>query len=493
MLFNSIAFLIFLPLVFFTYWKLLAKSLHWQNMFVLVASYFFYGWWDWRFLILIFISSLADYIVGPYIEKANSLKTKRLWFSVSLIVNLGMLGFFKYYNFFVDSFIDSFSFFGYNLSKPALSIILPVGISFYTFQTLSYSIDIYRGRIKATHDFVPFFAFVSFFPQLVAGPIERASHLLPQFQKTRTFNADFAISGLRIMLWGFFKKVVISDNLAPVVDSVYASPDLFGGTQIWMASILFSLQVYTDFSGYSDIAIGCGRLLGFDLMTNFKTPYFSRTFAEFWNRWHISLNTWFRDYVYIPLGGSRVSDTMWSANILIVFTISGFWHGASWTYIFWGALCAVFIIYARFTQSIGNRMLSGIGLSQENWFKHVYDVVAVFMLFTFTLIFFRANNSSDLFVLLDKAFYGTISDLYNPIQSLGSALDIFTSARQMSVLFLSVGFLFVVDLLLNERDFADYLKGRPTVFRWTSYFLITAWIILFGAFSRPENFVYFQF
>ena len=493
MLFNSLAFLIFLPLVFLVYWKVLQGRLKVQNIFILMASYLFYGWWDWRFLILIFISSIVDFLVAPKIESATNRKSKRLWLGLSLFVNLGMLGFFKYYNFFVDSFIEAYSWTGLHMNKASLNIILPVGISFYTFQTLSYSIDVYREKIRSTRDLVSFFAFVSFFPQLVAGPIERASHLLPQFQKNRVFDVQYIISGFRIMLWGFFKKIVIADNLAPIVDAVYQDPGQFSGLQIWLATTLFAIQVYGDFSGYSDIAIGCGRLLGFDLMTNFKTPYFSRSYHELWNRWHISLNTWFRDYLYFPLGGNRVSRPRWALNIMLVFTISGFWHGASWTFVFWGAMCGSFLLFAHFTEDISKKLTSGLRISEDGWLKKSYDKLAVFFLFTYTLIFFRANNSSDLFVLLRSALLDTWSEFLHMSAYLPGLAKVFASQRQMFILLLSVLVLFLIDAALRQRDFGDFLRGKSGLIRWSVYLGVLAWIFVFGAFARPENFVYFQF
>ncbi|MEQ9063030.1 MAG: MBOAT family O-acyltransferase [Vicingaceae bacterium] len=493
MLFNSIAFLIFLPIVYLVYWKLLAHDLRKQNAFVLLASYFFYGWWDWRFLSLIFISSLVDFMVGPIIAKSIIKHRRRAWLILSLCVNLGMLGFFKYYNFFVDSLIESFSWFGFHLNHSGLDIILPVGISFYTFQTLSYSIDIYKGKIEPTKDWLSFFAFVSFFPQLVAGPIERAAHLLPQFQHKRQFDLQFTINGMRIMLWGFFKKVVIADNLAGIVDLVYSSPAGFSGPQVWLASVLFAVQVYADFSGYSDIAIGCGRMFGFDLMTNFKTPYFSRSFSEFWNRWHISLSTWFRDYIYFPLGGNKVSSTRWLFNILVVFTVSGLWHGAKWTFIIWGILGGVFMIFGRYKLPFIPEFLAQVGISDSHPLKKYYDMFVVFALWTFSLIFFRANSTSDLPILLNSALVTSWSQFIHPSTWIGELTSMFESSRQVFLLLLSVCLLFGMDGSMKKRDFGTFLTNRSGISRWGIYFGVLAWIFLFGAFSRPENFVYFQF
>src|SRR5574344_1901223 len=307
MLFNSFEFLVFLPIVFFLYWFVF-KKLKWQNALVVVASYVFYGWWDWRFLILIAFTTLCSYFSGLLLEKTEGNNIRQKWISAgNITLNLVILGFFKYFNFFGESFADLLRVFGLNADWTTLNIILPVGISFYTFQALSYTIDVYRKKIEPTHDIVAFFAFISFFPQLVAGPIERATNLLPQFQKSRSFEYEQGVDGMRQMLWGFFKKIVIADNCATSVNQIFANYADMQSTTLILGAILFSIQIYCDFSGYSDIAIGCAKLFGIRLMRNFNNPYFSRDIAEFWRRWHISLTTWFRDYIYIPLGGSRTT------------------------------------------------------------------------------------------------------------------------------------------------------------------------------------------
>jgi D-alanyl-lipoteichoic acid acyltransferase DltB (MBOAT superfamily) len=328
-LFNSIEFAFFLPLVYVLYWYVFQRNLKAQNFFILVASYTFYGWWDYRFLGLIFISSLVDYFLGLRIHGQNDERKRKLLLYASIGVNLGILGFFKYYNFFVDSFIGAFSDMGIHLQESTLNIVLPVGISFYTFQTLSYTIDIYRRQFEPTKDAIGFFAFVSFFPQLVAGPIERAGNLVPQFLTKRKFSVEKAKDGLRQILWGFFKKMVVADNVALAVNDIFDHHGELPAFTIGLGVIYFFIQVYCDFSAYSDIAIGTARLFGFNLVQNFGFPLFSRNIAEFWRRWHISLTTWFRDYVYIPLGGSKGGKWMKFRNVLIIFTVSGFWHGAS--------------------------------------------------------------------------------------------------------------------------------------------------------------------
>ena len=336
MLFNSIQFLIYLPIVFLIYWALREK-LKWQNLFVVIASYIFYGWWDWRFLILIAITTGSSFLSGILLEKAERNRKRQKWISASnIILNLYILGVFKYFNFFSENLAALFNQIGYKLDWVTLDIILPVGISFYTFQSISYTIDVYQHKIKATKDGIAFFAFVSFFPQLVAGPIERATNLLPQFLHPRHFDYAQAVDGLRQMLWGFFKKMVVADNCAVIVNSIFNDYQNMGGAELFLGAFLFSFQIYGDFSGYSDIAIGTARLFGINLMQNFNYPYFATNISDFWRRWHISLTTWFRDYIYIPLGGNRVGTPRLIINTLIVFGVSGIWHGANWTFICWG-------------------------------------------------------------------------------------------------------------------------------------------------------------
>ena len=356
MLFNSIDFAIFLPIVFILYWFVTNKNLKLQNFLMVAASYLFYGWWDWRFLSLILFSTIVDYTVGQKLRnEENQLKRKALLWT-SILVNLGFLGFFKYYNFFLDNFITAFSFFGTEIKANSLNIILPVGISFYTFQTLSYTIDIYKRKLEPTKDFIAFSAFVSFFPQLVAGPIERATNLLPQFYNKRTFDYSKATDGMRQILWGLFKKIVVADNCAEFANQIFNNSADMNGSTLILGALFFTFQIYGDFSGYSDIAIGTSRLFGFNLMRNFAFPYFSRDIAEFWRRWHISLSTWFRDYLYIPLGGSRGGTLMKVRNTFIIFIVSGFWHGANWTFIVWGALNAIYFLPLLLTKKNRNHI-----------------------------------------------------------------------------------------------------------------------------------------
>ena len=352
MLFNSLDFAIFLPIIFFIYWFFTNWNLKLQNLFLLVSSYIFYGWWDWRFLSLILISTIVDYFIGIKLKNQENQNKRKILLFISVFVNLGFLGFFKYCNFFIDNFAMAFSFFGVNINTSSLEIILPVGISFYTFQTLSYTIDVYKRKLKVTSDFIAFSAFVSFFPQLVAGPIERASNLLPQFNNRRNFDYIKSVDGMRQILWGLFKKIVIADNCAYFANEIFNNSSDMSGFSLILGALFFTFQIYGDFSGYSDIAIGTARLFGFNLVRNFSFPYFSRDIAEFWRRWHISLSSWFRDYLYIPLGGSQGNTIMKIQNVFIVFIISGFWHGANWTFVVWGTINAIYFLPLLLTKKI---------------------------------------------------------------------------------------------------------------------------------------------
>ena len=380
MLFNSIEFLIFLPIVFVLYWAL-NRHRRGQNFLLLLASYVFYGWWDWRFLSLIFISSLLDFMLGSALSGTDDKIRRKLLVGLSLTINLGFLGFFKYYNFFVEEFIQAFQSFGLQLNARTLNVILPVGISFYTFQTLSYTLDVYKRRIEACKDPLAFFTFVSFFPQLVAGPIERASNLIPQFQKDKSFDSDEAVKGLKQILWGLFKKVVIADSCASHADFIFSNHETLPGSLLLLGAVYFAFQIYGDFSGYSDIAIGTARLFGVCLMRNFAYPYFSRDIAEFWRRWHISLSTWFRDYLYIPLGGSRVSKGKAIRNIFIIFLVSGFWHGANWTFLVWGGLNALYFL-PSFILKRNRKFVSEIAGSK--WLPSLRELIGIGITFTLT-------------------------------------------------------------------------------------------------------------
>ena len=480
MLFNSITYFIFIILVFSIYWSVLKKNFRWQNLMLFVASYCFYGWWDVRFLILIFISSSVDFFLGRAIFKQSDMQKKRLLLALCMVINLGMLGFFKYYNFFVDSFSEFIIQFGFQPNLRTLNIILPVGISFYTFQSLSYSIDIYRNKIKPTNDFVSFMTFVSFFPQLVAGPIERASDLLPQFLKARTFRRDHLVSGFRYILYGLFKKMVIADRLAYFVNHIYDSPEKYDGTVLLIATFMFGFQIYCDFSGYSDIAIGSARLLGFDLMQNFKTPYLARSFRDFWRRWHISLSTWFRDYVYIPLGGNHVSQSRWASNILLTFTISGLWHGASLTFIVWGFLHGLYLVSEHFISKFVPvpKNLSWIGL------------ILTFVVVNLTWVFFRANTIEQSLQII-SSFKSLNFDFIPHFFQLFSGNNEF---RTFTISILASFPLFlIIETLIHQDNFNSLIIKRGTIFRWTVYLILTFAILIFGVLNAAPQFIYFQF
>lgn len=480
MLFNSLDFAVFLPLVFLLYWGATQWNLKLQNLLIVVASYVFYGWWDWRFLSLIAFSTLVDFQVGKALEHQNDLLKRKALLWVSLLVNLGFLGFFKYYNFFVENFIAAFSFFGVSFKASTLRIILPVGISFYTFQTLSYTVDVYRRKLTPTRDLLSFSAFVSFFPQLVAGPIERATNLLPQFYQKRTFHYGDAVLGLRQILWGFFKKVVIADNCAEFVNTIFAHSADHSGTTLWLGSFFFAFQIYGDFSGYSDIAIGTARLFGFKLMQNFAFPYFSRDIAEFWRRWHISLSTWFRDYLYIPLGGSRGGTAMKIRNTFVIFLVSGFWHGANWTFIVWGALNAFYFLPLLLTQQNRKHLvIIGNGALLPP-LKELGKVVLTFSLTLIAWVFFRAENMQHGWQYAYDMIAGPYAFAWKTHVS-----------RYFPLLWLIIGFT-AVEWLGREHKFALQKLPKQKWIRWSFYLFIGVLILAFGKFNKTE-FIYFAF
>uniref|UniRef100_UPI00404B7B86 MBOAT family O-acyltransferase n=1 Tax=Daejeonella sp. TaxID=2805397 RepID=UPI00404B7B86 len=482
MLFNSIDFAIFLPIVFILYWFVINKNLKLQNFLIVAASYLFYGWWDWRFLSLILFSTLVDYSVGRKLRTEENQTKRKVLLWTSILVNLGFLGFFKYYNFFLDNFITAFSFFGTEINSNSLNIILPVGISFYTFQTLSYSIDVYKRKLEPTKDFIAFAAFVSFFPQLVAGPIERATNLLPQFYKKRTFEYDKAVDGMRQILWGLFKKIVIADNAAEIANQIFNNSTNYDGSTLVLGAIFFTFQIYGDFSGYSDIAIGTSRLFGFNLKQNFAFPYFSRDIAEFWRRWHISLSTWFRDYLYIPLGGSRGGTLMKIRNTFIIFIVSGFWHGANWTFIIWGALNAIYflpLLLLKKNRVNTNTVAEGRYLPK---LKELFQMGITFMLTVLAWVFFRAENVSHAFDYLSTIFSKTLFNFPN----FHGKLQAFTS------LILILIFI-IIEWLGRENQFAIEKMGlkQKRLYRWLLYYGIVVAIIWFS--GNQQQFIYFQF
>ena len=479
MLFNSIDFAIFLPIVFTLYW-VLRNQLKLQNLLIVVASYIFYGMWDWRFLFLILFSTVVDYTMGILIEKNDSKNKKKLFLWISILVNLGFLGYFKYSNFFLENFVQAFSFLGQDLKFRGLEIVLPVGISFYTFQTLSYTIDVYRKKLSPTKDFIAFSAFVSFFPQLVAGPIERATHLLPQFYRKRKFDYKLAVNGMRQILWGLFKKVVIADNCAQFANQIFNNYEDYSGSTLILGAVFFTFQIYGDFSGYSDIAIGISRLFGFDLMRNFAYPYFSRDIAEFWRRWHISLSTWFRDYLYIPLGGSRGGMWMKIRNTFIIFLVSGFWHGANWTFIVWGALNALYFLPLLLSGKNRNHLEVVAYDKSLPSFKEILQIGVTFGLTVFAWIFFRAENLGHAFGYISRIFHKTIF----------SVPAIVKDCKQILILLI---FFLIIEWLGRRKHFAlEFEKGDHRFLKWTLYSLI---VLLIGLFMQTEEtpFIYFQF
>ncbi len=487
MLFNSIDFAIFLPIVFGLYWFGFQKNLIHQNLVIAVSSYVFYGWWDWRFLSLILFSSLVDFVGAILITNKRG-KSRKAILAVSLITNLGLLGFFKYFNFFLDNISEVFSFCGVPLQMEALTVVLPVGISFYTFQTMSYTIDVYRGNLKPTHDFVAFSAYVSFFPQLVAGPIERATNLLPQFQRPRQFDISLAVDGLRQILWGLFKKVVIADNCATIVNAIFDQSDQYSGPILIMGAAFFAIQIYCDFSGYSDMALGLSRLFGFSMMQNFAFPYFSRDIAEFWRRWHISLSTWFRDYLYIPLGGSRGNKWMKIRNTFAIFLVSGFWHGANWTFIFWGLLHALFFLPLLLADK--NRVNLDIVKTNRLFFPSITDTIRIASTFALTCIawiFFRAENIQHALQYVSDMILGMLSR-----QAYIDGLNFSFWELNHTICALTLMMIAAEWVGKNGQHALENLENRlsmPT--RWLAYLMLTSFIVYY--FGSEQQFIYFQF
>ena len=478
MLFNSIDFALFLPIVFVLYWFVTNRNLKLQNLLIVIASYIFYGWWDTQFLSLILFSTVVDYLVGVGLLKQENQTKRKILLWISIIVNLGFLGFFKYYNFFLDNFVTAFTFLGMPIKAGMLEIILPVGISFYTFQTMSYSIDVYRRKLVPTTDFVAFSAFVSFFPQLVAGPIERATHLLPQFYRKREFNYTLAVDGLRQILWGLFKKIVIADNCAEYANMIFNHSDSHSGSTLVLGALFFTFQIYGDFSGYSDIAIGTSRLFGFDLMRNFAFPYFSRDIAEFWRRWHISLSTWFRDYLYIPLGGSQGGMNMKIRNTFIIFIVSGFWHGANWTFIVWGFLNALYFLPLLLANKNRNNLeVVAMGKLLPSA-RDFFAILTTFSLTVFAWIFFRADNITHAFSYIKGIFTSSLLSV--------------PTILPFSLFGLLAFFMTVEWVGRGEAYALEALGSRwKRSLRWGFYYVII--FLIFFFMGKEQEFIYFQF
>lgn len=478
MLFNSIEFLLFLPVVFILYWFVFNRNLLWQNGLVLVASYFFYGWWSWKFLGLLVLSTLLDYVYGFMVSSPNKRKA-RLFLWLSILNNLGILAVFKYYNFFAIEFGKLLNSVGWDAHPYLLNIALPIGISFYTFHGMSYVFDIYRGKQVPVRNFVDYSVFVSFFPLLVAGPIERAGHLLPQVQRQRIFDYNQAVAGCRLILWGMFKKVVIADNLAGIADQVFKHPETFGSSSLIIGAVAFSFQIYGDFSGYSDIALGTAKLFGFELLSNFRFPYFSRDIAEFWRRWHISLSSWFRDYLYIPLGGSK--NGKWKAvrNTFIIFLVSGFWHGASWNFIVWGGIHAICFLPLLLLKQ--NRIHVGeVVAAGKNWptLRELWQMLMTFSIVTVAWIFFRAASIGEAWVFIKSI-----------VTSINGYFDSKTESLGIKSLIL------IIPLLLSDWYFrADERNLRvPVRLRYPLYISMIIMVFYLLIRMKEQSFIYFQF
>lgn len=481
MLFNSSSFAIFLPIVFTLYWFFTNKSLKIQNLLLLAASFYFYSCWDWRFVFLLLFSIVLDYFSGIKMENSKNDNERKFWLWLSVGINLGFLGFFKYYNFFAESFAEMLQNFGLQVNPWTLKVILPVGISFYTFHGLSYVLDIYFKRIKAERNFVEYAVFVSFFPLLVAGPIERATHLLPQIKVKREFSYEKAVDGMRQILWGLFKKMVIADNCAVFANQIFANSATASGSELVLGALFFTFQIYGDFSGYSDIALGTARLFGIDLLRNFAFPYFSRDIAEFWRRWHISLSSWFRDYLYIPLGGSKGGNWMRIRNTFAIFLVSGFWHGANWTFIIWGFLNALFIMPSIILKTNRNNLEIVAMNKLIPSLRDVFNILLTFSLTVFAWIFFRAESVHHAIEYIVGIFNA----------SLFTIPDVKTAAYATLIL---IAFFMLIEWIGREHQFAlqDFLVKKPRFIRWLFYGFI---ILLIGLFLQTHEtpFIYFQF
>ncbi|WP_027380409.1 MBOAT family O-acyltransferase [Chryseobacterium daeguense] len=477
MLFNSIGFLIFLPIVFILYWFVFNKKYQHQNRLLLFASFYFYACWDWRFLFLLMFSIGLDFFSGIQIERSKNKKQAQFWLALSIIINLGFLGFFKYYNFFVESFSELLLGFGFHANVWLLKIVLPVGISFYTFHGLSYIIDIYKKRIPAEKNFIDYAVFVSYFPLLVAGPIERATHLLPQIQKKRSFNYEQAADGMRQILWGFFKKIVIADNCAPLVNDIFANYHTESPGTLVLGAVLFAFQIYGDFSGYSDIALGVSRLFGIELLKNFAFPYFSRDIAEFWRRWHISLSSWFRDYLYIPLGGSKGGLGMKIRNTFIIFLVSGFWHGANWTFIIWGGLNALYFMPLLVADK-NRQNLEVVAMDRLlPSFREIFQILITFALTCFAWIFFRAASVSEAVSYIRRIFDPSVF-----------AIPAHLPYKVMAL----ITFMLIIEWMNRSRFHGLEIERFHPWIRRVLYVIVTYIILRYANFGNNE-FIYFQF
>lgn len=469
--------MLFLPAVFILYWFVLQRSLKIQNLFLWGAGYVFYGWWDWRFLLLLAASTFIDYFVAQQIGKHEEEAPRKRWLMVSLVAQLGMLGVFKYFDFFITSWVDAWATVGVTMDVQTLQIVLPVGISFYTFQTMSYVLDVYRGKMEPCRDLISFGAFISFFPQLMAGPIERASRVLPQFMKPRVFGYDQAIQGVRLIIWGLFKKVAVGDNCGVFVDDVFSTPDSYSSLTLCLGALAFAFQIYGDFSGYSDIAIGSAKLLGFELMSNFKVPYFSRTISEFWKRWHISLSTWFQDYLFMPMALQFRNLRKWGVAIAVFLTFltSGIWHGANWTFVIWGAYHGLLLVLEQGVRTIFPGRLPE---AESPWrFRQIPMILGTFFMVCLGLVFFRANSVAAAFHYLSN------------IANNAGGSNYFPTTRTLG--YLSI--LLVLDWWYRNDERSPLARnGMPKLVNQLLLIILTLNVIRW-MFSNEASFIYFQF
>ncbi len=489
MIFNSIQFLIFFVVVVSTYFLINSK---YRWILLLAASYYFYMSWNPTYILLIVLSTVVDYFASLKMAEQETKEKRKKYLLLSLFVNLGLLFFFKYYGFFNNSVSSVVRAFNMNLGLPNFDLLLPVGISFYTFQTLSYTLDVYRGDKEAEKHFGIFALYVSFFPQLVAGPIERSTRLLPQFRKKIDFDSARVASGLQLMLWGYFKKVVVADRLALYVNGVYNNLEGLRGITLILATVFFAFQIYCDFSGYSSIAIGAARVMGFDLMTNFRRPYFAKSIPEFWRRWHISLSTWFKDYLYIPLGGNRVSKIRYYFNLFITFLVSGLWHGAAWTFVIWGALHGFYQIISISTAQFRKNIKDKIGLSNLPTLNKWWQILATFALVNFGWIFFRANSFSDAIYVVNNLFVSLGTQLSSWQNLKAAVVGYGLNQYELILAFAVILIMEIVHLMQRQGSVREFLNQKPLLFRWAAYYGLVIIILAFGVYGEAE-FIYFQF
>lgn len=473
MTFQSLEYLIFFSILFILHWTLFSKRKEHQNGLIVVASLVFYGWWDWRFLGLLIITALSTFLSSRWMDNTNDAKKRKFLLVGTIVINVGILFFFKYFNFFVQSFIDALSLMGMSVNVTTLHILLPVGISFYTFTALSYTIDVYQHNVESTNDALAYFAYVMFFPSILSGPISRAQKQLPQYFSRRNFDFDKSISACKLILWGGVMKLCLADRLGIYVDTIYANIAQHNGTTLLITSILYSIQIYADFAGYSLMAIGFGKLLGIDLQTNFIRPYFAKTVTDFWRRWHISLTTWFRDYIYFPLGGNRCSKARWALNTLIVFAISGLWHGAAYTFIIWGAMHGVCMVIERLVY--GEKIKQ---LSDKFSMSNIIRIIITFTIVNFAWIFFRINNLGDVMQIFKKIF----TEPGKP----------FLDTNTLLMGFVAMAIIFIYDLVKEKHLNMHLLSSRFMVVRYLTAIMLIVYILAFGVLNGG-SFIYFQF